>query len=78
MTVQRTKESSFRGSNRELFYVGYLIILSLLSVQLPFDVKYALIPWLIVLAVDFYLSNTSYKRMKVTAIIVLILLVIFT
>ncbi|SFF57785.1 hypothetical protein SAMN05216353_102116 [Halobacillus alkaliphilus] len=77
-TEDDNKRSSFQGSNREFFYVGYLIFISFLSVQFPLNGKYLLIPLVIVLGFDFYFNHNQFKTLKISVVIFFILLFVFT
>ncbi|AIF45705.1 hypothetical protein X953_19510 [Virgibacillus sp. SK37] len=60
-----------------MFYVGYVLLVSLFSIILPFHVKYAFIPLLVVWAVNIYVHTEHYVKVKlavVTGFILLILL----
>ncbi|MBD1222355.1 hypothetical protein [Virgibacillus halodenitrificans] len=70
------KKTPFQGSNRELFYVGYILLVSLLSNILPFHVKYAFIPLLVVWAVNIYVHTEHFMKVKLALVIGFILLIL--
>ncbi len=78
MVDKGSEESSFQGSNRELFYVSIILIISLLSGKFNVEAKYGVIPLLVILAIDIYRRNKPYKTMKITAISILVLLYIIS
>lgn len=78
-TTRRHKETAlFQGSNRELFYVGYILLISILSSIFEFNVTYALIPLLVFMVLQIISKKSRYASVKITVLGVLILLFILT